>query len=331
MAYPVRDSLSGYPQQYPIFQSRAHQAQSQSAASSLSINPYAGFTSSVQHQHGQDSATRSSLSTGSPTSEDGSRPSLPSISNLLGIADGDRSGQDSGKCITLTYSIAHAHSLLDARISQPQLQQAQRQAQPISIERQMRHSHSSQDLSSSQRTAIPPTPPLRNDSVVDHTQSPSTISTGSSLSAQPYFLGSGLNNVEADHQRVTQANFIKRHSVPSQPNTSPYGTSPYTTSPYTSSPGNGSTGSYYSPTAGQFPVSNLYHQRPLPSNFPPPPPSAARKQRFRSPRIGTFAKRAIRPSVGQVVLRSTATRIRERSHSSVRMRGVARRSVSGVI
>ena len=126
---------------------------------------------------------------------------------------------------------------------------------------------------------IPPTPPLgRNDSVFEHTNSPSTISTGSSLSVQqPFYNGSALNNVEADHQRVVQSNFMKRHSIPSQPNTSPYGHSPYQTSPYTTSPGNASTGSFYSPTDPSYPASSLYRQRPLPSNFPPPqqPPAAA--------------------------------------------------------
>ena len=120
---------------------------------------------------------------------------------------------------------------------------------------------------------MPPTPPLRNDSVVEGTHSPSTISTGSSLSvAQPYFAGS-LNNVEASDQRAAAAvHFMKRQSIPSQPNTSPFGASPYTTSPYSHSPSGLSNGSYYSPTDPAYATSGLYQQRPLPSNFPPPPP-----------------------------------------------------------
>jgi uncharacterized Zn-finger protein len=126
------------------------------------------------------------------------------------------------------------------------------------------------DLSSSQRTVIPPTPPLRNDSVLDGTHSPSTISSGSSLSlAQPYLMSSALNNVEATEQRtVTAQQFMKRHSLPSQPSTSPYGT--YTTSPYAHSPGAASTGSYYTHEQNYQQAGSLYHQRPLPSNFPPP-------------------------------------------------------------
>lgn len=108
---------------------------------------------------------------------------------------------------------------------------------------------------------------MRSDSVVEHTQSPSTISTGSSLSVpQSYFLGSSLNNVDAADQRAPAVQYLKRASLPSQPHTSPYGA-------YTSSPGTMSTSSYYSPSEpstypGAAPQT-LYHQRPLPSNFPP--------------------------------------------------------------
>ena len=111
---------------------------------------------------------------------------------------------------------------------------------------------------------------------MEGTHSPSTISTGSSLSIpHPFYLGSSLNNVEAGEQRAAAAaHFMKRPSVPSQPNTSPYGTSHYTPSPYTHSPGGLSNGSFYSPTESSYPGSGpgIYHQRPLPSNFPPPPP-----------------------------------------------------------
>ena len=136
--------------------------------------------------------------------------------------------------------------------------------------------HPSEELSSSQRTIVPPTPPLRNDSVVEGTQSPSTISTGSTLSAgQPYFLGSSLNSVEAVDQRSAAVHFMKRQSVSTQPNTSPYGSSQYTSSPYLHSPRDVSNSSYYSPSDPSLPSAGLYHQRPLPSNFPPPPPLPA--------------------------------------------------------
>jgi hypothetical protein len=125
-----------------------------------------------------------------------------------------------------------------------------------------------------QRAMIPPTPPMRTDSIGENTHSPSTISTGSSLSGQPYFLGSALNNVEADQQRATIIPQLhKRPSVAHmhpQAQTSPYNASPYTTSAYSASPSAMSaSGSFYSPNQPGYPHSIYAHQRPLPSSFPP--------------------------------------------------------------
>lgn len=137
--------------------------------------------------------------------------------------------------------------------------------------RQQVAAYPQQELNSSQRTMLPPSPPppMRSDSIGETTHSPSTVSTGSSLSAQPYYIGSSLNNIEADNQRAVVAHMVKRPSVPSQPNTSPYGTSPYANSAYSASPGGLSAGSFYSPTEPAYAVQGLYSQRPLPSNFPP--------------------------------------------------------------
>ena len=105
--------------------------------------------------------------------------------------------------------------------------------------------------------------------MVEGTHSPSTISTGSSLSAQPYFMASALNNVEAADQRVAAANLLKRHSLPAHgANTSPYG-SAFSQSPYNHSPGSISNPSYYSPSDPNYAAAGIYAQRPLPSNFPP--------------------------------------------------------------
>ena len=81
---------------------------------------------------------------------------------------------------------------------------------------------------------------------------------------------SALNNVEASEQRAAAIHIMKRQSLPSQPNVSPYIASPYATSPYTHSPGAMSNGSFYSPSDPSY--TGLYHQRPLPSNFPPQQP-----------------------------------------------------------
>lgn len=115
---------------------------------------------------------------------------------------------------------------------------------------------------------------MRNDSVLESAHSPSTISTGSNLSGPPYFVGSSINNVEPSDQRNAQVpQMVKRPSVPSQPNVSPYGSARYSNSPYSTSPGAVPAGSYYSPTDPSYPVPNpIYQQRPLPSNFPPQAP-----------------------------------------------------------
>ena len=96
MAYPVRESFHGYPQQFPLYPTRAHQPQAD-VAQTLSVNPYASFTSAPEpQQYLQPQQPRTSQPSTSPLPEEGSRPSLPSISNLLGIADGERSSSDAG-------------------------------------------------------------------------------------------------------------------------------------------------------------------------------------------------------------------------------------------
>ena len=166
------------------------------------------------------------------------------------------------------------HADIGVATKQAQQQQAQvvhQQSQATSRDQRQGAMYPPHEPLTSQRPAIPPESSTRNDSIVDRPHSPPTIPTGPSLSAQPYFMGSALNNMEADQQRVAQANFMKRHSIPSHPNTSPYGVSPYTTSPYMSSPGALSSGSYYSPSDPSYQVPNSIYQqqRPLPSNFPP--------------------------------------------------------------
>lgn len=184
---------------------------------------------------------------------------------------------------TLTFTPAQQSQIQ----SQHTHQYASQASQNVQQEQRPQVSYGPQDYQAGQQrmATIPPTPPLRNDSVMEGTHSPSTISTGSSLSiAQPYFMGSALNNMEATDQRsVTHNQFIKRHSLPSQPNISPYGT--YTASPYTGhSPSAVSTGSYYSPT--DAPSYYPSQQRPLPSNFPPqPPPHQGQHAPSNSPKL----------------------------------------------
>jgi hypothetical protein len=78
-----------------MYQDRAHQPHSD-VAQSLNVNPYAHYTPlhDSQQQYVQ-SQPRSHQTSQQIVGEDGSRPSLPSISNLLGIAaDGERSSSE---------------------------------------------------------------------------------------------------------------------------------------------------------------------------------------------------------------------------------------------
>ncbi|KAK7549338.1 hypothetical protein IWX50DRAFT_469648 [Phyllosticta citricarpa] len=123
---------------------------------------------------------------------------------------------------------------------------------------------------------LPPTPPMRPDSVIDGNQSPSTSSQSSLPQQTPYYLGQSINNMEPHQQRqpipTTASMPQHRSSLPSQHPASPYATSPYATSPYASSPGAASVGSFaYPPEQAMYASPAVYGQRPLPSNFPPPP------------------------------------------------------------
>ncbi|KAK6435786.1 hypothetical protein LTR95_008028 [Oleoguttula sp. CCFEE 5521] len=299
MAYLPRDSYPGQVQQYALYNDRVPQGQAE-AITSIPTSQYNGYNQ-LQSATAYSASTRPQQSTSQIVSDDGHKMSLPSISNLLGIADGDRTVQD-----------GRAHEQQAAHTSQPEHSYAATHAMPINASQQQasshppqsqyatntaegdakgRASHPPQDQRNNYRPMNPPPPLIRSDSIADTTDSPSTISTSSSsIPAQSYYLGSALNNVEADHQqRTVVAQMVKRASVPSQPNTSPYDTSPFghPSSSYSASPGtlhsNGPP-NYYSPqvipdpNAANYPLSGLYTQRPLPQQFPPtyppqPPPA----------------------------------------------------------
>lgn len=120
---------------------------------------------------------------------------------------------------------------------------------------------------------LPPTPPLGPESL-ESAHSPSTISSQSIVSAQPYYMGQTHSSM-MDHRHSYSSSvnssipssLNKRHSIVSQPATSPYTTSsPYAPSPYSGSPSIHSAGPYYQEPQ----MMGMYAQRPLPSNYPPP-------------------------------------------------------------
>ncbi|EON66462.1 hypothetical protein W97_05560 [Coniosporium apollinis CBS 100218] len=252
---------------YAHIRTRAHQPQPQ-AASALVPNPYSGQPPVDFTTYHRPSAPRSPPS---PPVEEQKPPSLPSISSLLSF-DGTRPSQE-----TATQAV-------------PPPQKAAAAAVPLSEHRpnqvpQAPQAFGPPTIVSNPAMNLPPTPPMAPESVIDGNQSPSTVSSQSSATAAPYYLGS-MNNMDPHQQRVVPSVApMKRHSATSHPSVSPYHTSPYHTSPYQpspyhtspcanspygSSPGGASTGtgSYYSPDG--FSQPGMYSQRPLPSNFPPP-------------------------------------------------------------
>ena len=106
MAYPVRDMFANYPQHYALQQGRTPDPSLQSAQHP-SAYPYGSYNPGAQPQQYLHAQHRPVEITQSPVSEDGIRPSLPSISNLLSIAKKKRTrDEDEGEA---TYM--HAESL----------------------------------------------------------------------------------------------------------------------------------------------------------------------------------------------------------------------------
>ena len=122
-----------------------------------------------------------------------------------------------------------------------------------------------------ERLSIPSTPPLVPDAPIDGNQSPSTISTHSTVSApQTYYIGPTVAGLDSQHRSTyTEASIPKPLAITSQPTVSPYPTPQYTPSSFVSSPTAMAAGPYYS-DGHIVPGPGMYAQRPLPSNFPPP-------------------------------------------------------------
>ncbi|KAF2155622.1 hypothetical protein K461DRAFT_318337 [Myriangium duriaei CBS 260.36] len=180
--------------------------------------------------------------------DDSGKTSLPSISNLIGIADGDKtSAQAASESRTATQQDTHVHPQQNVMQYPP----GAPQYHPAMTEYQY-------------RPAAPPTPPMRSDSMPDVVQSPSTISSHSSFSGPSGGLGSAMNNVDAAQQR----SHIPAGTMPKPPpgHHVVYSTSPYAMPGYMPSPSSVSSG-FYSPE--MIYPGGIYQQKPLPSNFPP--------------------------------------------------------------
>ncbi|KAM0152833.1 hypothetical protein ACHAQE_007917, partial [Botrytis cinerea] len=217
-------------------------------ASSLVSNPY---TVHPMAQHSSYTYVNAPQPPPSPPVDETSKCSLPSISSLLGLADGS----------SPTEQAQQQSSPQQAAFKEDYRPESGHQYGPSS--------------SMSSRGALPPTPPMQSDGGFDGRQSPSQASTSSYsvVSAPNYYFNpsqvSAINNMEPHAQRQPVQTVTRRVSMPVS--SMQYGHSPFNGS-YTMSPGAQSLSSYYpSPIQTQSPqVSSLYYQRPLPQQFPPP-------------------------------------------------------------
>ncbi|KAF2223509.1 hypothetical protein BDZ85DRAFT_110464 [Elsinoe ampelina] len=182
--------------------------------------------------------------------EDPNKPSLPSISNLLGIADGEKTSQSPSESRSPSQKVSPA-----AQQPTP-VDSTSGRYNPDSINMNGDHM---------QKAGLPPTPPMRADSMPEAVQSPSTISSHSSFSGPSHGLGVSMNNIDPNQQRGYLPG-MHMGKAP-HPHQAVYSASPYAMPPYMASPASVSSGYSYSPEAVY--QTGMYQQRPLPSNFHP--------------------------------------------------------------
>ncbi|KAL2150327.1 hypothetical protein VTH82DRAFT_8003 [Thermothelomyces myriococcoides] len=192
----------------------------------------------------------------SPPMDETAKCSLPSISNLLGLAD-----QGSPTSETSPQS--------QQQQPQPQPQQQQQQQQSQVSKPDTRPSSSHYGNPTMLRTGLPPSPPMSSDASFEGFNSPSTRSVSQvPNSSNYYFETTPPLQVEADTRQMNTTAAVPRVSVQPPAYQAQFAGSAYASQPAVSS--------YYSPIQAtgqsQTQVSSLYYQRPLPQSFPPPVP-----------------------------------------------------------
>ncbi|KAK6586950.1 hypothetical protein PZA11_000240 [Diplocarpon coronariae] len=201
----------------------------------------------------------------SPPMDEVIKCSLPSISSLLGLADGSSPQEPPAPPPSQPQQAA----AVAVAVAQP----------PTSEDRPGSGAGLPQYGSSpitAARSALPPTPPMHSDAGFDGRQSPSAGSnSGYSVASAPgyYFASqaaSASSSAESHGPRQPAPELPRRVSLP--PTSTAYSPSPYHAAPYGSAPQ--PLRSYFpspmqpAPQPAQAP--GLYYQRPLPQQFPPP-------------------------------------------------------------
>jgi len=245
----------------------------QMMASSLVSNPY---TAQPMGQNPSYAYVTAPQPPPSPPVDEVAKCSLPSISSLLGLADGSSPQEQpqqqqpqpqQGQFRYLTEGSVH-------KLTSSVAQSVKAEYRPDSG-----HQQYGPSPAMSTRGALPPTPPMQSDSGFDGRQSPSASSNSgfSVVSAPGYYFGpsvSAINNVEPHAQRQHVPTLQRRVSMPAT--SMAYAQSPFNGSQYTVSPQQSMSSYYSSPmqhTPPQSQISGLYYQRPLPQVCSPLFPS----------------------------------------------------------
>ncbi|TVY24429.1 C2H2 finger domain transcription factor [Lachnellula hyalina] len=244
----------------------------QAMASSLIANPYT--VQAMPQSQGYKYVTAPQPPPSPPVDET-SKCSLPSISSLLGLTEGQSPQEQAPQAQAQVQVQTQTQQQPQPQPSQQPTSQTVSEYRPGSS-----HQHYGPSPAMSTRGILPPTPPMQSEAGFDGRQSPSNGSTsGYSVASAPgyYFTPpsvsvSAINNVEPHAQRQhVQTMPQRRVSMPAA--TMAYSQTPFN-GQYAMSPSQQSMSSYYSspmqPTPPQSQISGLYYQRPLPQQFPPP-------------------------------------------------------------
>jgi len=189
----------------------------------------------------------------SPPMDDTTKCSLPSISNLLGLADqGSPTSETSPQsqqqqCMDMSW-----WDVGQANTDPTSAQQSKPDTRPNSS-----HYANSVVL----KAGLPPSPPMSSDASFEGYNSPSSRSVSQVSNASNYYYeATPPLQMEADARQMAGATAVPRVSVQTSAYQPQYGGSSYMGQPTISS--------YYPPmqaaAATQPPMSGLYYQRPLP-------------------------------------------------------------------
>ncbi|KAK4250934.1 hypothetical protein C7999DRAFT_38067 [Corynascus novoguineensis] len=203
----------------------------------------------------------------SPPMDETAKCSLPSISNLLGLADQgsptsetspqsqQQQQQQQQQCMTASWwdvGFPETDSI-PAQVSKPET----------------RPSSSHYGNPAMMRAGLPPSPPMSSDASFEGFNSPSTRSVSQvPNSSNYYFEATPPLQVEADARQMNASAAVPRVSVQAPAYQPQFAGSAYMSQPAMTS--------YYPPVQApgqpQTQMSGLYYQRPLPQSFPPPLP-----------------------------------------------------------